>query len=112
MSMNVFVSTNWIKKLASLTILTIAASISLSVNIPVEAQTNPRPSIFNEYPYNRSPKRRVKRRPKARFKAKPNTKLRKQGAARNNRKQPYTQAPKKSPNEPFTIEFRAPGYPR
>ncbi|BAZ09808.1 hypothetical protein NIES4071_16210 [Calothrix sp. NIES-4071] len=127
MSTSLLDCTIWIKKLVLLMTLTVAASVSLSFDVPAEAQLNPRPSIFKEYPYSRVQGRKVKRgssrkpsaKPKTKLKrssnhrplAKPNT-FKKQGAALNNRKTPFTRVQKKSPNEPFTVEFHAPGYPK
>ncbi len=51
MSMNALNRASLLKKLALLVAIT---GISSSISIPVLAQTNPRPSIFNEPPYNRS----------------------------------------------------------
>lgn len=109
--MNLLDCTTLIKKLVLLTTLTVATSVSISFDIPAEAQLNPRPSIFKEYPYRRVQGRKVKRGSTLRPKAKPpNIKPKKQGAVANNRRRPFTKVEKKSPNEPLTIEFRAPGY--
>ncbi len=108
--MNLLDCTTWIKKLVLLTTLTVVAGV-VSFDVRAEAQLNPRPSIFKEYPYRRAQGRKVKRVSNHRPKAKPNTKLKKQGAVQNNHRRPFTQVHKKSPNEPYTIEFRAPGYP-
>lgn len=108
--MNLLDCTTWIKKLALLATLTVVTSVGLLIDAPIEAQLNPRPSIFKEFPYNRNraSKRKVKRRSIHRSKkAKP----KKPGTVASNRRRPFTQVQKKSPNEPFTIEFRAPGYP-
>jgi hypothetical protein len=109
--MNLIDCTTSVKKLIPVIFFTTITSISLLIDVPVEAQLNPRPSIFKEYPYSRAQKRKVRHRSNHRPKAKPNIKPKKRGAALNNRKQPFTRIQKKSPSEPLTIEFRAPGYP-
>ncbi|OKH54281.1 hypothetical protein NIES2101_07925 [Calothrix sp. HK-06] len=111
-SMNLLDCTTLIKKLVLLTTLTMATSVSLSFDISAEAQLNPRPSIFKEYPYRRAQGRKVKRSSTSRSKTKPpNIKPKKQGTVANNRRRPFTKVEKKSPLQPLTIEFHAPRYP-
>jgi hypothetical protein len=103
-----------IKKFALVCFLMILGSNCVLTDVPAEAQLNPRPSIFKEYPYRRASKRKIKHRSNRsnqRPKAKPRVKS-KQGAVHSNRRTPFTRVQKKSPNEPLTIEFRAPGYPK
>lgn len=68
MCMNTLNHTSLIKKLAVLVAVT---GVSGSISLPVLAQVNPHPSIFNEPPYNHSYSPRPRHRPKHRPKHRP-----------------------------------------
>ncbi|NJL09440.1 MAG: hypothetical protein HC908_02075 [Calothrix sp. SM1_7_51] len=97
----------WLKKLA---IVLAISSLGFFNTIPiVEAQINPHPSIFKEFPYNRASRRTRKRRPKLQLKRqirKKNTRLKRPSVVRSNRKPSILP----TGSEPRYIEFRAPGY--
>ncbi|PAX51674.1 hypothetical protein [Brunnivagina elsteri] len=95
--MNLFNRVTLLEKLA---ILVVATGISFLISIPVFAKTNPRPSIFKEFPYNRSSK------PKRTLKHRPNTRLKKQPTSTRN----YRKLPQQSSESPRSFDFRAPGY--
>jgi hypothetical protein len=100
--MNLF---NRITLLQKLAVLAVATGISFLISIPVTARTNPNPSIFKEFPYNRSANRRIKQRPKRTIKRRRAT-LKKQPIKQNYRKPAQNQAPE----TPRSFDFRAPGY--
>ncbi|BAZ40200.1 hypothetical protein NIES4101_61610 [Calothrix sp. NIES-4101] len=102
--MNLFNRITLLKKLA---VLAVATGISFLISMPVLAQTNPRPSIFKEFPYNRSSNHRTRQRPKRTLKHRPNARLKKQPtSAQNYRKR----VPQESSEAPRSYDFRAPGY--
>jgi hypothetical protein len=106
--MNLFNRVTLLKKLA---ILVFATGISFLISIPVFAKTNPRPSIFKEFPYNRSSKHRTRQHPRRTLKHRPNAKLKKQPTStRNYRKPTYKKVPQQSSEAPRSFDFRAPGY--
>lgn len=72
--MNLF---NRITLLKQLAVLAVATNISFLISIPALAQTNPRPSIFKEFPYNRSSNHRTRKRPKRTPKHRQNARLKK-----------------------------------
>jgi hypothetical protein len=77
----------------------------------VEARTNPNPSIFKEFPYNRTSPRTRKRRPKPQQKRqirKNNTRrLKKQPSVIRSNRKPSNKPTRSGPGY---IEFSAPGY--
>jgi hypothetical protein len=101
--MNLF---NRITLLQKLAVLATATGISFLISIPVTARSNPNPSIFNEFPYNRSANRRTKQRPKRTIKQRSRATLKKQPIKQNYRKPTQNQAPE----TPRSFDFRAPGY--
>ncbi len=106
--MNLF---NRITLLEKLAVLATAMGISFLIAIPVSARTNPHPSIFKEFPYNRSANHRTRQRPKRTIKYRPKTRLKKQPILkRNSRKPARNQAPQQPPKTPRSFDFRAPGY--
>ncbi|MBF2067266.1 MAG: hypothetical protein IGS39_23045 [Calothrix sp. C42_A2020_038] len=101
----------WIKGLA---VILTASAINFFVNLPIQARTNPNPSIFKEFPYNRvlkgTHRRRSKLQPKYLQQVRVNARIKKQQHNAINRKPTYTNVPKQQEIEPRYIEFRAPGY--
>jgi hypothetical protein len=100
--MNLF---NRITLLQKLAVFAAATGIIFLISIPVKARTNPHPSIFKEFPYNRSTNHRTTKRPK-RTKQRPKARIKKQPIKQNYRKPTQNQAPK----TPRSFDFRAPGY--
>lgn len=98
--MNSLNSTTQFKKLS---VVVIIFSISCFISNPVLAQTNPRPSIFNEPPYNRSRNYRPKYKPKR----KPNARIKKPERSFRDRKPSNSRAPIYIPGKLPTYEFRA-----
>lgn len=103
--MNALNSTTQFKKLPLVIIIT---AISLLNIIPVLAQTNPHPSIFNEPPYNRFHNYRPKYKPKRKPKLGSDARLEQQPPSLPRGRRPsHNRPPASVPSLP-TYEFRAP----
>jgi hypothetical protein len=92
-----------------LVIIATAIVLSFFAIVPVEARkTNPRPSIFKEFPYNRSVKRRAIKRPKVKLQRQPKQQLKKPVSVQNRRYLTHTKPTETRRDGTRVVEFRAP----